>query len=81
MNSDALAACSFVIEGHTDAQGDDAYNLRLSQQRAESVRDFLTALDVAPARLRAVGRGERELLDPAAPDSPRNRRVQFRIGG
>ncbi len=81
MNSDALAACSFVVEGHTDAQGEDGYNLHLSQQRAESVRSFLTAHQVAPARLRAVGRGERDLLDPMAPDSPRNRRVQFRIGG
>jgi outer membrane protein OmpA-like peptidoglycan-associated protein len=81
MNSDALRACSFVIEGHTDAQGEDAYNLHLSHQRAQAVRDFLATTVVDSARLKAVGMGERELLDTADPAAPRNRRVQFRIGG
>lgn len=80
MNSDALAACSFAVEGHTDGQGEDGYNLHLSERRAMSVRDFLTALDVAPGRLNAVGLGERDLLVANDPASPRNRRVQFRIG-
>ena len=36
-----LSASKFEVEGHTDAKGNDAYNLKLSQQRAEAVQQFL----------------------------------------
>lgn len=72
------------VVGHTDARGPDAYNQRLSEERAAAVVTFLTASDVPSARLEAGGRGESE---PVAPnevdgaDNPdgraQNRRVEF----
>jgi len=48
-----------VIEGHTDDVGESDYNLKLSQQRADSVVSYLVdELHVAPSRLTAVGYGE-----------------------
>ena len=69
------------IEGHTDSRSSDAYNLKLSQQRADSVRAYLMEQGVAPDRLIAVGKGEREPLDAREnPDAwELNRRVEFMI--
>ena len=78
MNSPQLAAYRFRLEGHTDVTGRPDYNLALSQKRAESVRAYLIEkFSVAAVRLEAVGRGETELLDPADPASPVNRRVKI----
>ncbi len=46
------------IEGHTDATGPAALNLRISEQRAQAVRDALAELGVDPSRMNAVGMGE-----------------------
>ena len=46
------------IEGHTDAVGDNAANLKLSESRANSVRDTLSSLGVDASRVTAVGMGE-----------------------
>ena len=66
----------FVIEGHTDARGVPASNLRLSQQRADEVRLYLVALGVHPARLKAVGKGSSEPANTKDPLSADNRRVR-----
>ena len=67
----------FQIAGHTDAVGTDAYNQKLSQQRAKSVLDYLvTTFGIDPARVDPVGFGESQLLDPDAPEGDINRRVQ-----
>lgn len=72
-----LAGKRFRIEGHTDAVGGDAFNLRLSQQRAETVRRQLIARNaVDPGRIEVVGYGKSRLLDPSAPESAVNRRVR-----
>ncbi|MDP6952713.1 MAG: OmpA family protein [Alphaproteobacteria bacterium] len=78
-----LAEYSFVIAGHTDARGSDAYNLDLSQRRANTVRDFLAArYGIARTRMMALGHGETQLADPGNPDAAINRRVQVvNIGG
>ena len=47
-----------TVVGHTDKLGDKAFNLRLSQRRAEAVRDYLVRKGAPPSRLKAVGRGE-----------------------
>ena len=47
-----------TVIGHTDKLGDKAFNLKLSQRRAEAVRDYLVRKGVPPSRLKAVGRGE-----------------------
>ena len=69
------------VEGHTDSRSSDAYNLKLSQERAEAVRDYLMGKGVDPERLVAVGKGERDPLDRR--ENPNawelNRRVEFMI--
>jgi len=46
------------VEGHTDSRGDAEANLRLSQQRAEAVREALISLGVTGDRVTAAGMGE-----------------------
>jgi outer membrane protein OmpA-like peptidoglycan-associated protein len=67
------------IEGHTDSQGDDAYNMKLSQERAASVRDYLVKAGVAADRLNPVGFGESRPVDSAETDEAfeKNRRVEL----
>jgi len=70
-----------VIEGHTDAQGSDQYNLDLSNRRALAVRTYLERVHgIDPSRLRTEAFGEYKLLNAQDPNSPDNRRVQFRGG-
>ncbi|MEY5025508.1 MAG: hypothetical protein RLZZ244_1036 [Verrucomicrobiota bacterium] len=70
-----------VIVGHTDALGAQDYNLRLSQRRAEAVRDWLIKrYDFNPATLKTLGRGALELLVPAdksVEEQAPNRRVEI----
>ncbi len=68
----------FVIEGHTDAVGSDAYNFRLSRQRARAVKQALATYYVIPEEnLRTVGYGERFLKIPTADAEAENRRVSI----
>lgn len=68
-----------VVEGHTDASGSDAYNQRLSYQRANAVKQYLVYRhSISPSALMVEGKGESAPLDPANPYAPENRRVQFR---
>jgi len=75
------------VEGHTDSKGSEAYNQRLSQQRAEAVVKYLVAKGVAPARLEGVGFGKSRPIAPNAnpdgSDDPqgraKNRRTEFHI--
>jgi outer membrane protein OmpA-like peptidoglycan-associated protein len=69
-----------VIEGHTDAKGGDAYNLKLSMRRAAAVkRYFAQHHGIAASKLKAVGKGRAEPLNSQNPFAPENRRVQFRL--
>jgi len=69
----------FQIEGHTDAVGSDAYNLKLSRQRAEAVKNALTKFFIIPSRaLVTVGLGERYLKIPTLDAESENRRVTIR---
>jgi OOP family OmpA-OmpF porin len=70
------------IQGHTDDQGDDDYNLNLSRERAEAVRTYLTTHGrVDASRLIARGYGESRPLQPnTSPEAQAtNRRVEFHI--
>lgn len=60
------SAGQIVIEGHTDAKGDDNYNKRLSETRAAAVKDYLVGKGVDAARLSIIGLGE---LRPVAPNA------------
>jgi outer membrane protein OmpA-like peptidoglycan-associated protein len=69
----------FMIEGHTDAVGSDAYNVRLSRQRAEAVKEALTRYYVIPPEtLATVGLGERYLKIWTPEAEEENRRVTVR---
>jgi outer membrane protein OmpA-like peptidoglycan-associated protein len=73
-----LADRSFVIEGHADKRGRADANKRLSSERAEAVRSYLTRKhNIAEARLKAVGKGDSEPLNLNDPAAPENRRVTF----
>ncbi len=69
------------IEGHTDGVGSDVANLKLSQARADSVRDAISSRGVESSRLDAVGFGEMRPIDSNETDDGRaaNRRVEFII--
>lgn len=49
------------ILSHTDAQGDDASNLQLSERRANAVADYLIAKGIPKKRIKAIGKGETQL--------------------
>lgn len=67
-----------VFIGHTDAVGGAAYNLELSQRRAEAVARYVQALTGLPAeRISAVGVGFTRLKNQFNPAAAENRRVQF----
>jgi outer membrane protein OmpA-like peptidoglycan-associated protein len=69
----------FLIEGHTDAVGSAASNLRLSEERAASLRRVLVQEFGIPRRaLETVGYGEEFLLVPTQNENWRNRRVTLR---
>ncbi len=70
-----------VIEGHSDAQGNDTYNLRLSQQRADAARDYLVGNEGLPAeRFVAIGYGEtRPVASNRLPEGRTlNRRIEIK---
>ncbi len=69
------------VEGHTDNQGTDAYNLELSQRRAAAVVEALVARGVGRDRLVPVGFGESRLVDEREIEEAHeaNRRVEFLI--
>lgn len=72
---------SVRIEGHTDSQGADRFNLTLSQRRAEAVRTYLIAKGIEKERMVAKGYGERvPIADNRTSDGRgQNRRVEFVI--
>ena len=78
LNDERLATARFVVEGHTDARGSEDYNDTLSQERAASVKAYLTGLGVSDARLTAIGLGETQPRTADALDDE-NRRVELRL--
>ncbi len=68
------------IVGHTDADGDDASNLKLSQQRAETVKSILVSqFNIDESKLETEGRGETQPIaeNKSAEGKAQNRRVEF----
>ncbi len=76
---DDCAPVPVEIGGHTDSDGPAEANLRLSQERADSVRDALIERGIDAARLTAVGYGEAEPLVPndTEENKARNRRIEL----
>ncbi len=65
------------VEGHTDSRASDAYNLDLSQRRAQAVVNYLVASGVSASRLNAVGKGESYPV--ASNDSKEGRQQNRRV--
>ena len=70
-----------TVQGHTDAVGDAAANKKLSQERAQSVVDYLVSKGVDPAQLQAVGYGqEKPVADNSTKEGQfKNRRIEFEV--
>ncbi len=72
-----LKGSTFVVAGHTDAAGGEAYNQDLSERRADSIKRYLVEkFGIAGADLVTVGYGKSKLKDPSQPLAEVNRRVQ-----
>jgi outer membrane protein OmpA-like peptidoglycan-associated protein len=71
------------IEGHTDSVGSDDYNLKLSQRRADAVRDYLTSNGINTANVQAVGLGKDGPVasNDTAAGRQQNRRVEMVVSG
>jgi outer membrane protein OmpA-like peptidoglycan-associated protein len=79
----AHSGLNLQIEGHTDSVGGDEFNQRLSERRAEAVRDFLSDQGVPAGSVTARGFGKTQPV--ATNDTPegrqRNRRVEIVVSG
>lgn len=78
----ALRPCTgsvIAISGHTDAGGDEAANLALSQARADAVRQALGQRGIPLTGLHARGMGDRRPLPGLEPGDPANRRIEFAV--
>jgi iron complex outermembrane receptor protein len=78
-NAAAGKVTQLTVTGHTDTVGSDAYNMRLSRRRAESVSAELEKRGVAASEIAIVAKGKRDLLVPTGDGvrEPQNRRVQI----
>ena len=73
-----LGNSSFLINGHSDSKGEEAYNQELSEQRARAVVDYLAShYSIPAAHLKAIGYGESQLKNIDDPESGDNRRVEI----
>ena len=78
LTSPQLTGNTFVIAGHTDGKGSDAYNQGLSERRAQAVKSYLVEkYNIPPETLLAVGYGKTMLKNTNNPFAPENRRVQI----
>ena len=72
-----LKGSTFVVAGHTDAAGGEAYNQDLSERRADAIKRYLTdKYGINGSDLVTVGYGKSKLKDPNQPMAEANRRVQ-----
>jgi outer membrane protein OmpA-like peptidoglycan-associated protein len=82
-NAGPAHVTQMTVTGHTDTVGSDAYNMRLSRRRAESVAAQLEKDGIASSEIQIVAKGKRDLLVPTADGvkEPQNRRVQIVYDG
>jgi len=82
-NASPAKATTLTVTGHTDTVGSDAYNMRLSKRRAESVSAQLQKDGIPSSEIEIVAKGKRELLVPTKDGvrEPQNRRVTIVYGG
>jgi iron complex outermembrane receptor protein len=78
-NAGPAKVTQISVTGHTDTVGSDAYNMRLSRRRAESVAAELEKQGIPSSEIEIVAKGKKDLLVPTADGvrEPQNRRVQI----
>ena len=77
LSNPGLRGSTFVVEGHTDAIGGEAFNQDLSERRADTIKRYLVdKYGINGTDLVTVGYGKDKPKDPNAPMDPINRRVQ-----
>src|SRR5262245_1114025 len=77
LTNNDLKGSTFIVAGHTDAAGGDAYNQDLSERRADAIKRYLVdKYGINGTDLVTVGYGKSKLKDPAQPMAEVNRRVQ-----
>lgn len=71
---------NLTIEGHTDSDSDNEYNMILSQKRTEAVKDYLISKGISDSRLTAIGYGETKPIatNKTAAGKAKNRRVELK---
>ena len=81
-NAAPAKVTQLTVTGHTDTVGSDAYNMRLSRRRAESVAAQLEKDGIPSSEIAIVAKGKRDLLVPTKDGvkEPQNRRVQIVYG-
>ena len=74
---------SVEIAGHTDSDGDEKYNLTLSQKRVDTVKKRLIEMNIDTGRLTAIGYGETQpiVANDTKENKQLNRRVEFKVKG
>jgi len=79
--NDSAADRMITVEGHTDSNGSDASNLKLSQDRADAVRSYLVGRGVKSDHINAIGKGESTPIasNDTAEGRANNRRVEIII--
>ncbi len=82
-NAGPAKVTRLTVTGHTDTVGSDAYNMRLSRRRAESVAARLEKDGIPSSEIEIVAKGKRDLLVPTGDGvrEPQNRRVQIVYSG
>lgn len=68
-----------IVKGHTDSKGNDAYNQKLSERRAASVRDYLVKKGIDASKIRSIGYGETQPIatNDTAEGRAQNRRTEI----
>ncbi|MGM8885739.1 OmpA family protein [Psychrobacter sp. 1U2] len=70
-----MGSSRVLITGHTDRKGDEAYNMRLSTQRAHTVANYLVSQGVNPNTISAVGAGEMQPVQQCSTSLPRQQEI------
>jgi OmpA-OmpF porin, OOP family len=83
IKSQAIEVEMIIVTGHTDSVGSEAYNQRLSERRANTVKDYMVSQGIAAAKITTVGKGE---LQPVATNKTKegrqkNRRTDIEFKG
>ena len=76
-----LAGTKIELAGHTDSDGDAAANLKLSQDRAAAIKNYLVGKGIAPNRITTVGYGESQPVADNGSEAgkAKNRRTEVRV--